>query len=121
MVEKILIAVLGCGNLFLFIQFLIERKDRKAEREEDKAEKKQERAEDMEWSKILDWLNRLEKDTLRTQLLVLIILRPKEQTEILRIAEHYFKDLHGNWCMTSIFNRWIEEENVAKPQWFDID
>lgn len=108
--NDILLAILGGGNVILFIKFLIERYDRKKERAEDNykdAFKKK--------------LQTLEKDGLRTQLLLLVLLKPTEQTEILRIAEHYFKDLEGNWYMTSIFNRWLENEGVAEPDWFTKD
>ena len=70
---------------------------------------------------IKNTLNKLEKDGLRTQLLLLILIKPEEKTEILRLAEHYFKVLHGNWYMTSIFNNWLKAENVANPEWFDIN
>ena len=108
MTENILLGLLGGGNLILFIKFLIERHDRKKERVEDQdAERTKKR------------LLVLERDGLRTQLLLLSLLRPTEQTEILRLAEHYFKDLKGNWYMTSIFNKWLEESDVAYPEWLD--
>ena len=108
MTENILLGLLGGGNLILFIKFLIERHDRKKERAEDQS------AEGLK-KRILV----LERDGLRTQLLLLILLKPTEQTEILRIAEHYFKDLKGNWYMTSIFNKWIEDSGGSEPDWFD--
>ena len=98
MAENILIAVLGGGNLLLFIKFLIERHDSK--------------------SGIESTLKKLEKDGLRTQLLLLILLRPEEQTEILKIAEHYFVKLKANWYMTSIFKTWCDDHNL-EPDWFD--
>ena len=109
MAENLLIAVLGGGNAILFIKFLIERYDRKHEREEDK-----------ETEAIKSALKKMEKDVLRTQLLLLILLKPEEKQEILTIAEHYFKDLKGNWYMTSIFNKWLTGAGEAKPEWFDI-
>lgn len=108
MAENILLGILGGGNLILFIKFLIERHDRKKER-----------AEDQDAEGLKKRLTVLERDGLRTQLLLLILLKPTEQTEILRIAEHYFKNLKGNWYMTSIFNKWIEDSGVAEPDWFD--
>ena len=107
--QDILIAVLGGGNLLLFVKFLIERFDRKKER-----------AEDTERKAIKDTLTKLEKDGLRTQLLLLILLKPEEQTEILKIAEHYFVKLKANWYMTSIFKRWCDE-NRLEPEWFKAD
>lgn len=108
MIENILIAALTSGNILLFIKFMIERHDRMKE----KAAKTDE---------TLDRISTLEKDGIRTQLLLLILLRPDEKTEILRIAEHYFKVLKGNWYMTSIFNMWLEEYKVARPEWFNDD
>ena len=101
--ENLLIAVLGGGNLLLFIKFLVERHDRKKEKE----------LEDFAKS-----LNKLEKDGVRTQLLLLILLRPDEQTEILKIAEHYFVKLKANWYMTSVFSKWCDEHGL-EPDWFE--
>lgn len=63
-------------------------------------------------------LDKLERDVLRTQLLLLILMRPDETKEILTIGEHYFVDLKGDWYMTSIFNNWVETADVAEPEWF---
>lgn len=95
----IVLAVIGSNALFAFLQFLIGRHDTK--------------------KNIKGKLDRLEKDVLRTQLLLLILLKGEEQQEILTIAEHYFKDLHGDWYMTSIFNKWLKEKKIADPDWFD--
>lgn len=59
-----------------------------------------------------------EKDALRTQLLLMIADYPDEGTEILKLAEHYFKDLKGNWTATAIFNGWAKEHNLDMPVWF---
>lgn len=105
--ENILIAILGGGNLLLFVKFLIERADRKAERDID-AERKS----------IKDTLTKLEKDGLRTQLLLLILLRPEEKSEILKVAEHYFVKLKANWYMTGVFKKWCDEQGL-EPEWFE--
>lgn len=60
-----------------------------------------------------------EKDTLRTQLLIMLSDYPEETQEIMTIAQHYFGDLKGDWYATSLFNRWITEREVAEPSWFD--
>lgn len=95
----IIITVLTSNALFAFLQYLISRSDTK--------------------NNIKGKLVTLEKDVLRTQLLLLILMKPEEQQEILTIAEHYFADLHGDWYMTSIFNKWLEAEIIAEPEWFD--
>lgn len=97
--KVVVAAVLGSNALFAFLQFLITRRDTK--------------------KNVKGKLLTLEKDVLRTQLLLLILLKPEEKQEILTIAEHYFKDLKGNWYMTSIFNKWLKENKIAEPAWFD--
>jgi hypothetical protein len=99
MTMTIVLAVLASNALFAFVQFMITRHDTK--------------------KNIKGKLTLLEKDVLRTQLLLLILMKPEEQQEILTIAEHYFADLHGNWYMTSIFNKWLEQNVIAEPDWFD--
>ena len=99
--STIVLAVIGSNALFAFLQFLIGRHDTK--------------------KNIKGKLIVLEKDVLRTQLLLLILLKGEEKQEILTIAEHYFKDLHGDWYMTSIFNKWLKEKTLAEPEWFDCE
>lgn len=96
----IVLSVIGSNALFAFIQFLITRHDTK--------------------KNVKGKLITLEKDVLRTQLLLLILLRDEERQEILTIAEHYFKDLHGDWYMTSIFYKWLSSKRIAEPEWFDL-
>lgn len=98
-----LIEILVGGNLLMFIKFLVERHDKK-------------KAGGVE--KIKDTLVKLEKDGLRTQLLLLLLMKPQERQEILTIGEHYFKDLKGNWYMTSMFKKWCDE-NGLEPEWFE--
>lgn len=101
--SAIVLAVIGSNALFAFLQFLISRHDTK--------------------KNVKGKLERLEKDGLRTQLLLLILLKDEEKQEILTIAEHYFtkppEGLGGNWYMTSIFNKWLKEKTIAEPDWFD--
>lgn len=112
--QDLLLTILGGGNIILFIKFLIERHDRKTERKEDKS-----------LEEITDTLKKLKKDGLRTQLLLLLLIKPEEETEILTLAEHYFKKppagLGGNWYMTSMFKNWLEEYKVGKPEWFETE
>lgn len=102
-------AVLASNALFGFIQFAITRKDGKHNTLE----------------KIKDQLKQQEKDILRTQLLLLLLMRPKEHQEIMTIAEHYFakppKGLGGDWYMTSMFYKWLLDEAIAQPDWFEHD
>ena len=97
--ETIILAVLGSTALSSLIQFLIKRWDDK--------------------HNVKDKLTTLEKDTLRTQMLLLILIKPEEKQEILTIGEHYFGKLKGDWYMTSIFNKWLESTGTAEPEWFE--
>lgn len=96
---SIIIAVLASNGMFALLQFLITRHDTK--------------------KNVKGKLTLLEKDVLRTQLLLLLLLKPEEQQEILTLGEHYFHILHGNWYMTSMFNKWLDEAGVGKPEWFN--
>ena len=102
-VVTIAVAVIGSTAASSLIQFLITRHDKKKESKDG----------------IKGKLIILEKDVLRSQLLLLILLRPAEQQEIMIVGEHYFKELHGDWYMTSIFNKWLLESEIAEPEWFD--
>ena len=99
MITEIVLAVLASNALFAFVQFMINRHDTK--------------------KNIKGKLTILEKDVLRTQLLLLILIKPEEKKELLTIGEHYFNVLKGDWYMTTIFNKWLEENNIAEPEWFD--
>ena len=99
----IIVAVLASNGLFALLQFLITRHDQK--------------------KNVKGKLTRLEKDGLRTQILLLMLLMPDEKQEILTVSERYFakppKGLDGNWYMTSLFDKWIAEHNKGvKPEWF---
>lgn len=59
----------------------------------------------------------LKKDDLRTQLMVMIRDFPNEKTDILRLGQHYFEDLHGNWVLTNIFTEWLMENDIVIPNW----
>lgn len=114
------ITILSTGVVLGFIEFLIKRHDDKKDKKEGvqaglskiKTELDEIKAE------IGKKFKKMEKDGLRTQLLVLILMRPDEQQEILTIAEHYFKVLKGDWYMTSMFNTWLIQNKIAEPAWF---
>lgn len=89
------------GGVLAFLQFLITRNDDK--------------------QGIRSALKKLEKDGLRTQLLLMILLKPEEKKEILTLAQHYFVDLEGNWYMTDIFKKWLKEKGHSNPDWFQIE
>lgn len=104
--DTIIVAVISAmtsGGVLAFAQFLISRHDDK--------------------EGIKSTLKKLEKDGLRTQLLLMILLRPEEKKEILTLGERYFskppKGLDGNWYMTDMFKKWLKQGSHSNPEWFD--
>lgn len=102
-VTTIILALLASNGFFAMVQFLITRWDTR--------------------HNLKGTLKKLEKDGLRTQLLLLILMQPDEQTEILTLGERYFRKppagLDGNWYMTGIFSNWCKSRNL-EPDWFDF-
>lgn len=93
------VSLAGC------FKYLVERHDKKHD----------------ELKAIKSMLVKSEKDNVRTQMLLMISDYPDNVSEIMRLAEHYFKDLKGNWYMTSLFNNWLNNNEIAKPEWFDSE
>lgn len=101
LITTIVLAILASNGFFALLQFLITRWDTR--------------------KNFKGKLELLEKDGLRTQLLLMISMRPEEKKDILTLGQHYFDDLKGNWYMTDIFNKWLEEKGHSKPDWFIHD
>lgn len=110
--HDIIIAVIGCGVLNVLVtaiaNALSSRKSRLKGIEDT-------------LGKIDGRLAKTEKDALRTQLLLMISDYPTNTEGIMQLGERYFGGLHGNWYATTIFNRWLEERKIAKPEWFKED
>lgn len=88
----IVLAILGSGAFFSFLQFIITRHDlRKG------------------WTA---------QNVDRLQLMVLIADYPRKVDEILKLAEHYFVDLRGNSFLKELFIDWLASQNIEKPEWF---
>lgn len=114
--DTIIIAVLGSGALSALISgiFNIINEKSKHKREiTDNLNAITQRLKNIESNQ-----NKSEKDQCRTQLLLMIADYPEERAEILELAKHYFADLKGNWFATPIFNKWLEEYDVGRPEWF---
>lgn len=94
----IVTTIVGSEALVRLIIFFVERKDGKRG--------------------LKNQLIKLEKDSCRTQMLVMLSDYPDEKNEIMTLAEHYFKDLKGNWYMTTIFAQWLKKNNIVNPVWF---
>ena len=63
-------------------------------------------------------VKKIEKDSVRTQLLLMMSDYPDERQEILTIAEYYFSKLKANWYMTALFSKWLKKEGLERPDWF---
>ena len=104
-------AVLGSG----IIQFLITRHDNsKKESIESKLEPIV-----VKLDKIIAEQKTSEKDALRTQLLVMMTTLPNNHEEIMTLAQRYFGQLKGDWFYSSLFAKWLKENDIEKPIWFD--
>ncbi len=57
-------------------------------------------------------MSELKLDTTRNQLLTLMKNYPDNEEEIMKVAKYYFKDLDGDWYMTSLFIEWGEEKGI---------
>lgn len=99
MITGIVIALLSSG----LIQFFINRFDKKNDK----------------LDKIISEQMKNEKDGLRTQLLVMMNLMPNSHEEIMQLAQRYFGELKGDWFYSSLFAKWIKDNKIEKPIWFD--
>ena len=112
-VVAIIIAFLGSSVVTELVKYFIMKSKRETERAE------HERKQEERFAKIEKGQQKHEKDLVRTHLLLLLLLRPEAKDEIMKVAEHYFKDLHGNWFATDIFIGWLEDEHMRKPSWLE--
>ena len=88
----VILAILGSGAFFSFLQFIITRHDlRKG------------------WTA---------QNVDRLQLMVLIADYPRKVDEILKLAEHYFVELRGNSFLKELFADWLKSQNIQEPEWF---
>ena len=62
----------------------------------------------------------LEKDIVRTQLLLLMSdYDSEDEHELMQVAEHYFVNLKANWYMTTLFNRFLKKHKISDPEWLN--
>ena len=70
-------------------------------------------------SLILNKLGKLERDECRTQMLLLMADYQTNVSELMRVAEHYFKDIGGDWYMTTMFREYLKSKDINEPYWFE--
>lgn len=105
-------ACLGSTGLFTLVGQIIKNRREKSDKKDTLRKEVQELRKDVK---------RLERDSCRTQLLVMMRDYPLERAEIMQLGEHYFADLDGNWYLSSIFSAWLKENGFAVPDWFKED
>lgn len=65
-----------------------------------------------------DKLDAMQVDVTRIRLLDLIRHEPTDAENILNVAKIYFNKMDGNSEASKQFSRWLELENIKKPDWF---
>ena len=115
-----IVSVFLSAGFLGFIQFMINRRDKK------KAETKEEEnqvKELQEWRKKHEEVREKEVKELRQsisrlELMVLIADFPELTEEIMKVGERYFKVLKGDWYMTALFTKYLKDKDLPIPPWF---
>ena len=68
-------------------------------------------------NEVINTTKETRKDTLRIQLLMLLQQQPENIDTILKLAQTYFVELHGDWYMSSEFSKWAKKHEVEVPQY----
>ena len=67
-------------------------------------------------------LHKIERDSVRTQILLLMYnYKDEDKKELLECAEYYFKTLEGDWYLSDMFERFMYEHGYEIPAWFNKD
>lgn len=64
-------------------------------------------------------LDAMQLDVTRMRLMSLIRNEPSDAENILIIAKTYFENMGGNSEASKQFARWLKQENIKKPEWFN--
>ena len=91
---QIIIAIIGSGALSSVISALVSMANRKSK------------------------LKKLEKDTVRLQLLFLMKIMPEEEQELMTLGEYYFDTLKANWYLSTLFDKHLKQRGIERPAWF---
>lgn len=113
----IIIALLSSGVLSTLITAVFQYLQTKKSKKDGMESKVDDIIADQE--KIMASQKRHEGDIVRVELKMMIADFPDDESDILRLAEHYFHDLHGNWVMAAIFKKWLSDRHLELPNWFE--
>ena len=117
--DTIIIAILSSGALSALITGLFSLLQTRRSRKSGLESKVDSIAETQE--KIIKAQERHEGDILRVELKLMISDFPTKEDDILRLAEHYFKDEGHNWVMSAVFLTWLQDRGLPTPPWFHND
>lgn len=107
----ILVSCISSTGFFAFLQFLISRKDKKAD---------QLIGIDEKLDKIASKCDRNELATTRLQLLWMVKSQPKNHDTIIKTATRYFIDLDGDGEAWDEFDKWARQEGVTTGWYSNI-
>lgn len=110
-------------GFFTVLVLLLNRHFAKTDKKEDKSLERDKHIEKLEKSlkTVQEDILESKLDRCRIQMLIMMNHYPSEKTEIMKLAEHYFVTLHGDWYMTGIFNKWLIDNYIGKPEWFNSE
>ena len=94
MTEAIIISIIGSGGFAAIVSAIITAIGRRSK------------------------LKKLEKDTVRLQLLFLMYIMPDEKQELMTLAQYYFETLKADWYLSSLFDKWLHAHDMERPSWF---
>lgn len=94
MTEAIIISIIGSGGFAAIVSAIITAIGRRSK------------------------LKKLEKDTVRLQLLFLMKIMPEEEQELLTLGEYYFDVLKADWYLSSLFDKHLKARGIERPSWF---
>ena len=66
-------------------------------------------------------LDDIKRDVTRMRLLDLIRYESGDAENILTIGKLYFDGYHGNSEASKQFARWLKQEKIKKPEWFNLE
>ena len=118
-ITTLIVGVLSSASLVALINGLFQRKRDKESKATGLESKVDTLVEDQ--MKMMKAQKKQEGDIIRVELKLMISSFPEKEEDILRLAEHYFKDLHGNWVMATTFKQWLDERGLEIPQWYSED
>lgn len=95
MTEAIVIAIIGSGALSTVLSMIVGAVQRKSK------------------------LRKLEKDTVRLQLLFLMKIMPEEEQELMTLGEYYFDKLKADWYLSTLFDKHLKARGLERPSWFN--